>query len=234
MEKEQKKQGGRRIILVGDSTMCDYSVSQYLRNLAPQEGWGMHLQAKCRNNAEVLNCASAGKSTRTYEKEGLWKQALAKIRKDDFVVIGMAINDAWHSEGKTSLNGEFEGNLRRWIAEVRKKKGIPVLTTSTVLWKKTGRKYYTGKIRKYNQAILDTASACHADCVDLCTHAFRKLKVMPNEDVCQIYMATSELPQKKGKDFCHFKGIGAEFYAELFVQLCKRKKLRIGEMFLSD
>ena len=230
MKKAQKKQDGRRIILVGDSTMCDYSVTLYLRNLAPQEGWGMHLQAKCRKDAEVLNCASAGKSTRTYEKEGLWKQALAKIRKDDFVVIGMAINDSCTPDGKTSLD-EFEGNLKRWIAEVRKKKGIPVLTTSTVLWKKTGRKYYTGTIRKYNQAILDTASACHADSVDLCTHAFRKLKVMPNDEVCQMYMATSELPQKKGKDFCHFKGIGAEFYAALFVQLCKRKKLSIGEMF---
>jgi len=133
------------LFLVGDST-C--------RNQADL-GWGDHAgQLFDLARINVANRCIAGRSTRTYRKEGAWSRALAEVKPGDFVLIQMGHNDGGQLDGakpRGSLKGVGEDTrdvvlltgehelvhsygwyLRSMIAEARAKGATPVLLTLTV------------------------------------------------------------------------------------------------------
>lgn len=220
---ESPRPGVAAIHLVGDSTMCVYRAEH-----APLEGWGMRLPALCRKGVAVRNHAVAGRSTKSFESRGEWGKVLPEIKPGDFVVIGMGINDGSPKETRplnhTDTGGEFEGNLARWISAIRGRGGIPLLTTTTVIWAEKGLTAPDPLRERYNRAIRETAAACRCDVVDLHGEAFRRFAAMKPDEVSAFYLADRN-------DYCHLNGRGADFYARLFVELCKKAELPIASLF---
>ena len=219
--------GGSPILhLVGDSTMAVYPDKS-----APQEGWGMALEPLCKPNVLLVNHAVGGRSTKSFQNNGHWQQVLTQLNKGDYVVISMGINDNAPKETRpqnhTDTGGEFEGTLKRWIADVRGCGAIPVLATTTVLWHPNGFSSPNPSLAKYNEAMLGVAKECGVCVIDIHTPAFQRLASMKKEEFDRIYMSPRN-------DYCHLQREGAAFFARLFVQLCQEQKAPIAELFVQN
>ena len=121
---EPAANGPVRLVIVGDSTVCNYPTNSVRR------GWGMFIQDYFnRNQLQVINLALSGRSTKTFIQEGHWAEALS--RKPDYVLIQFGHNDqvtAERQEQQTPLP-QFKENLRRFVSEARAAGVIPVLVT---------------------------------------------------------------------------------------------------------
>lgn len=113
-----------RLVIVGDSTVCNYPENSVRR------GWGMFIQGYFDSNRlEVVNQALSGRSTKTFIKEGHWAAALNE--KPDYVLIQFGHNDS-HDPAKpeaTDAKTTFRQYLKQYIDESRAAGAKPVLVT---------------------------------------------------------------------------------------------------------
>ncbi|MFF4543868.1 rhamnogalacturonan acetylesterase [Streptomyces sp. NPDC001406] len=110
----------RRIILIGDSTVCDQPGDPY-------SGWGQQLPQYLRRGISVANYADSGESTVTYLQDPrLWATVQPLIRPGDLVLMQLAHND------KTTDGATYRANLETLVAGVREMGGEPVLVTPIV------------------------------------------------------------------------------------------------------
>lgn len=71
------------------------------------EGWGQYLHYSFGNNAIVNNSAYAGRSARSFTREGRFDRIAEKLNPGDWVVIEFGINDAGKPmNGSTSTTGD--------------------------------------------------------------------------------------------------------------------------------
>jgi lysophospholipase L1-like esterase len=86
-----------RIVIIGDSTVCDYPET------SPSRGWGQFIQERFKDgDVKVINLAAAGRSTKTFIKEGRWQKALDS--KPDYVLIQFGHNDSHGPEKPESTD----------------------------------------------------------------------------------------------------------------------------------
>jgi rhamnogalacturonan acetylesterase len=79
-----------KILICSDSTTANYSST----DSNSLQGWGYFLHDYM--SIPVINLAKNGRSTRSFIREGLWKDLLARTSVGDFVVIEMGHNDVTH------------------------------------------------------------------------------------------------------------------------------------------
>ncbi|MGB4770036.1 MAG: rhamnogalacturonan acetylesterase [Chitinophagaceae bacterium] len=114
-----------RIFMAGDSTMAIKETRAY-----PETGWGMPFVYFWDSSVTVVNRAKNGRSTKTFISEGLWGSITAEAAEGDYVFIQFGHNDeAVEKKERYATPDTFKMNLRRFIAEARAKKAIPVLFT---------------------------------------------------------------------------------------------------------
>src|SRR4051794_19422458 len=92
-----------RIVLVGDSTVTD------------QAGWGAAFARLLGPEAECINQARSGSSTKSCLNQGDWKKALA--HKPDYVLIQFGHNDmpGKGPERETDPKTTYPANLARFV-----------------------------------------------------------------------------------------------------------------------
>ena len=216
------------IYLAGDSTMCFYT-----RDRAPRNGWGMALQQLCQDEVRVHNYAQSGFSTGSYQRSGWFDRLLSELRAGDYVVIQFGHNDKHPADYRPLAHtgvDEFSGNLRSWIRRIREIGAIPTLVTTTIEWAADGLHEFASRLAGYNAATLAVAAECGVECVDLNSAAYERLSCLPMADIHQYHMATSGV-EGSANDYCHLKDNGAEYYASLFVELCRLQNLQIAKYF---
>jgi lysophospholipase L1-like esterase len=93
------------LFIIGDSTVHNSSTGL--------QGWGDVIGSSFdQTKIKVENRARGGRSSRTFQTEGLWDQVLAEIKPGDFVLIqfghndGGAINDDSRARGSLRGTGE--------------------------------------------------------------------------------------------------------------------------------
>ena len=216
------------IYLAGDSTMCFYT-----RDRAPRTGWGMILPQFFRDNVRVHNFAQSGFSTKSYQRSGWFDCLLSELRAGDHVIIQFGHNDKHAADFRPLAHtgvDEFADNLRSWIKRIREIGAIPTLATTTIEWAKDGLHEFASRLAKYNAATLAVADECGVECVDLNAVAYERLSRLAMAEIHQYHMATSGR-EEAADDYCHLKSNGAEFYASLFVELCRDQNLQIAKYF---
>jgi hypothetical protein len=78
-----------RLYVVGDSTSCIYSSSQY-----PRTGWAQILQNYfVIDSVIVADNAQSGRSSKSFYDEGHWAPIKNELRKGDYVIIQFGHND---------------------------------------------------------------------------------------------------------------------------------------------
>lgn len=107
-----------RIVLVGDSTVTD------------EQGWGLGFRRFLTAEAEVINAAASGRSSKSYLDEGRWTRALAL--HGDYYLIQFGHNDepGKGADRETDPSTTFTANLTKYITDARAIGATPVLVTS--------------------------------------------------------------------------------------------------------
>jgi lysophospholipase L1-like esterase len=115
-----------RILIAGDSTAQSYGMERY-----PQSGWGQYLVCGLVPGAQVINRATAGRSTRTFIGERRWDNLMAETRPGDTVLIQFGHNDAAREKPERFADATttFRDNLLRFVWETRGRQAVPVLVT---------------------------------------------------------------------------------------------------------
>ncbi|MGB7721456.1 MAG: rhamnogalacturonan acetylesterase [Bryobacteraceae bacterium] len=176
----------------------------------------------------VVNSARAGRSSRTFQTEGLWDKVLANLKAGDFVLIQWGHNDGGpidKDRARGSLPGlgeesqEFtmpRGNqevvhtfgwyMRKYIADTRAKGATPIVLTLTVrnIWK-------DGKVERgpgnYSAWSAEIAKAEGVTLVDVTNAVADQYEKMGQDKVKEIF------PQ----DHTHTSAVGADLVASLVV-----------------
>jgi lysophospholipase L1-like esterase len=194
-----------RLVLVGDSTVCDQPCD------SPYRGWGQYLCAARDQDIQLINRAKSGASTKTFREEGLWDEVLNL--QPDWVLIQFGHNDS-HAPDKpesTRANGDYAANLRRFIAELRAISARPVLVTPV-------RRFHFGSdgllseaeqaLAPYAHSMREVGRELQVPVVDLFASSTRFFESIGPE-------ASRRLSPVPGEDYTHFNEAGARAIAEL-------------------
>ena len=204
-----------RLVVVGDSTVCDYPAD------SPCRGWGQYLQENFKGSVKVINFARSGRSTKTFIKEGLWTKALGE--KPNFVLIQFGHNDS-HGRDRpeaTDAATTYKDYLRQYIGDCRASGATPILVTP--MHRRTfGR---DGKLhdilRPYATAMKEVAAEKKVAVIDL--HA------MSGELFQKLGEAGSAEMANKVGDQTHFNEKGARAMAALVMQELPEAEPRLAK-----
>ncbi len=205
------------LFVVGDSTANN--------NANGAQGWGDPFTAyfdAARLN--VRNRARAGRSSRTFQTEGLWEKVLAEVKPGDVVLIQFGHNDGGpldQDRARGSLRGigeetqevlkpdgsrevvhTFGWYTRKYIADVRAKGAVPILLSLTVrnIWKDDKVERGSGQYGGWAAVIAQSEKV---DFIDLTTIVADKYEQIGQEKVRELFAA----------DHTHTSPAGAELNA---------------------
>lgn len=132
------------LYLIGDSTVHNSDKVQW--------GWGTLIRNYFDSSRiTVINSAAAGRSTRTFIKEGRWDKVMANLKKGDFVMMQFGHNEGSKPDtSKQGYRGVFKGTgddslelkwpdgtievvhsygwyIRKFVRDVRSKGATPIV-----------------------------------------------------------------------------------------------------------
>ncbi|MFD5141984.1 rhamnogalacturonan acetylesterase [Streptomyces sp. NPDC058401] len=114
-----------RIFLAGDSSVAGRQAGK-----APMAGWGQTLQLFVRG-AEVINCARAGASSRSFLERGRLAWILENAAAGDLLLVSFGLIDKQPLDGRFTEPFEaYQGFLRQYVNAARDRGVHPVLVTS--------------------------------------------------------------------------------------------------------
>jgi lysophospholipase L1-like esterase len=188
-----------RIVILGDSTVCDYPAGSPLR------GWGQMLPARFDDGVTVVNLAASGRSAKTFIREGRLKRACAVTA--DYALIQFGHNDS-HGPGHpeaTDAATDFRDYLRQDIDELAAAgaKAILVTPMHRRLFQ-DGRP--TTELQPYADAMAAVAGERHVPLVDLHKRSGELLAKLGEADSGDLFGPG---------DRTHFSPKGATAMAEL-------------------
>lgn len=194
-----------RIVLVGDSTVCNYPATR------PERGWGMYIEEYFKpGTVTVTNLAASGRSTKTFIKEGRWDKALAQ--KPDYVLIQFGHNDS-HAPDKpesTDAATDYKTYLRKYIDDSRAMGAIPILVTPMVRRTFNADGSLQDDLQRYADAMKAVGAEKKVAVIDLHTASKQMIEQLGPAKA-------AELANKKG-DATHFNEQGARAMAGLVMK----------------
>jgi lysophospholipase L1-like esterase len=158
--------GPQRIVLIGDSTVCNYPASQY-----PWAGWGQELVYFFQTGAvTVINKAIGGRSSRSFIQDGHWATTKALLQKGDVLMIQFGTNDRSTNPVRHTDTAAFKVYLAQYINESRAMGVHPILVTpmNQNIW--TGNKVSEGfnvGVNDYHGVMLRVGAAMKVPVLDL-------------------------------------------------------------------
>jgi lysophospholipase L1-like esterase len=162
------------IHLIGDSTMSDKPLSP----AQPERGWGQLLPLYMKHPESVRNYARNGRSSKSFESEGLWDKVEQSLQPGDFVVIQFGHNDEKKDspERYTDPKGSFPEQLGKYVDRARAKRAHPILATPIVRRRFDGHGEFVETHGEYPDAIRSLALAKNVPLLDL--HARSRMLLM--------------------------------------------------------
>lgn len=197
--------GKPRVVLAGDSTVTD------------KAGWGAAFAKLLVPEAECINLAAGGQSSKSFRDSGQWKKVLDA--KPAVVLIQFGHNDMPGKGPKreTDPATTYRENMMRFVDEVRAAGAQPVLVTSMAR-----RIFDNGKLRgelqPYADAVIKIGAEKKVPVVDLFARSMELLaRIGP--------AAADEFnpPAADGKtDHTHLNAKGAEVMAKVVADELRR------------
>jgi len=155
--------GPARIFLAGGSAVVTREMSK-----APMTGWGQVLHLFIAPEVEIVNCARAGASTRTFSNRGRLDWILANIRPGDYLLASFGMNDAKPEEWlRTEAYGDFPVYLRKFIDGTRERNAHPVLVSPHERDTHDVHGNLPQSITEYVMAQADVAAECSVPYINL-------------------------------------------------------------------
>lgn len=206
-----------KVFLAGDSTMSIKSKNNY-----PETGWGMPFVYFWDSTVSVVNLAKNGRSTKSFQREGLWQQIVTDTQPGDYVFIQFGHNDEVPTKANATTEPEFRANLTKFVNDSRSKGATPILLTPVARRKfdRTGKIVGTHDV--YAQIVRDVAKANKVNLIDLDVKAQQLYQQMGVEHskLLFLHLTPGEHPNHpNGKtDDTHFSELGARLVAQMVLK----------------
>lgn len=193
-------------------------------------GWGQVLQLFIQN-AEVVNAARAGASSRSFAERGRLEWILENIAPGDLLLISFGLIDMKPGDGRfTEPFGDYQWYLRKYVLGARARGAHPVLVTSHE------RRVFDdhGNMRRplglYPAAVRELAAAMSVPLIDLNEWSVNWWRQAGPEGTKQLflYLEPGEHPNfPEGiSDNTHLRGHGAVECARFVAgEMCTRGSL---------
>lgn len=226
-----KEQNQPTLYIIGDSTVKN--------STAGLQGWGDPIaELFDQTKIKVVNRARGGRSSRTFQTEGLWDQVLAELKPGDFVLIqfghndGGPINDASRARGSLRGTGEeteeidnlqtkkhevvrtYGWYMRKFVADTKAKGATPIVLSQIPrnIWK-------DGKVVRaagdYGGWAAEVAGSQGAFFIDLNEIVAKQYEAIGEEKIAKEYFLT---------DHTHTTPLGAHLNAASVVTGLKALK----------
>ncbi|MFC8533300.1 rhamnogalacturonan acetylesterase [Streptomyces sp. NPDC057249] len=153
----------RRMFVTGDSTVVTRSVD-YL----PMAGWGQVLALFLGPEVEIVNCARARASSKSFYDRGRFQWIMDNVRPGDYVLISFGQVD-WEPEKGlfTEPFGEYQAYLRQMVGLTREAQAHPVLVLTHERRKYDAYDNVQRFLHIYPMAMREIAEETCAPLVDL-------------------------------------------------------------------
>jgi pectinesterase len=226
-----------RLHLAGDSTMA----TKERATPNPEYGWGEVLQRYFGAQLTVVNHAMNGRSSKSFIKEGRWQKLVDALEPGDWAIVQFGHNDQKaNPDRRTEPRGEFAGNLRRMIADVRAKGATPILATSVAR-----RKWAPDAERlvdthgDYITAVQEVGATEKVPVLELnaLTTALEEAHGREGSKRLHLWIAPgvyARNPTKGWQDNTHYSAYGADRVAALAVQEIIRLGLPLADFLAGD
>lgn len=175
------------LFIVGDSTAQVNGNPKY--GAKKRVGWGSEFPVFFdQNKIHIVNAAAAGRSSRTFMREGKWEAVLQRLKPGDFVLIQFGHNDpggvgtgkdrgslhgvgnevrmVQHRNGSVEAVHTFGWYLRKYIVDTRARGATPIILTVTPrnIWTNGMPEEGLGH---YRQWAAEVARQEHVELVDI-------------------------------------------------------------------
>ena len=216
-----------RVWLIGDSTMSIKEMKAW-----PETGWGMPFAHFFDSTIIVDNRARNGRSTKSFINEGLWKPVADNLSEGDYVFIQFGHNDEVRSKASYTTEEEFTNNLKRFVAETRAKKAIPVLLTPVARRKFDSSGHIQGTHEVYSELVRKVAKENNVPLIDLDVKSQALLQQLGpgSSRLLFNHLEPKQHPNYPGgkKDDTHFSELGARMMAEIVLAEIRNLKLELA------
>ena len=152
------------VFYIGDSTVTFNRIGTY-----PQQGMSNVLPLFLREGYTLSPHGYNGRSTKSFQDEGLWKPVADRMQAGDFLLIQFGHNDEKpdplrHTDPDTS----FKENLRLFIRTAQQKGAYPILHTpiGRRLFDAEGN-FLPGSHGEYPRAIREAGAEMNVPVIDL-------------------------------------------------------------------
>lgn len=195
-----------KVYIAGDSTVQTYDES-----CIPQAGWGQFIDSYFKTNIRFINHAIAGRSSKSFIREGRLDSILYKMEKDDCLLIQMGHNDAAidKPERYTEPCSEYKQYLKMYIDGAKKRGAIPILITPVATLNFDGEKF-NNDFPKYCSSMKELAMEEQVKCIDLMRKSLEYFTFIGYDESYTLFMASSN-----GTDYAHFNEKGANIIASI-------------------
>jgi lysophospholipase L1-like esterase len=208
-----------KIILVGDSTVNDGG------------GWGYGFKQFLTPDAECINTAANGRSSKSFIAEGRWTNALAL--KGDYYLIQFGHNDepGKGPDRETDPATTYTQNLARYVDEARAIGAKPILVTSLTRrnFDKSGDGKLIPNLVPYVEAMKRLAADKNVPLVDLHARSVEYCERIGPAETAKLN------PVKDGKpDTTHLNRNGQMVFARLVVEELRKDVPELAPCLLTE
>jgi len=169
----------------------------------------------------VANRARAGRSARTFLKEGLWDKVIADVKSGDYVIIqfghndgsapdktpfrgdlpgiGEEIQDITDRDGKPETVHAFGWYIRKFVNDTKAKGANPIVMSLTVrnIWKDGYVERGSGQFGKWSQQVADAEKVPFVDLTNIIADVYDR---MGQEKVKEIFPEDHTHTSPQGAD----------------------------------
>jgi lysophospholipase L1-like esterase len=206
------------LFLLGDSTVCD-------QPLEPFNSWGQMLTRFLRPGIAVANHAESGESLRSSLRAGRLDKVLSLMKPGDYLLIQFGHNDEKEKGEGIGAFTSFKTDLKRFVAEARKRGGIPVVITPVQRRTFDAAGRITNSHGDYPDAVRQVAREEQVPLIDL------------NLMSSLLYEAWGPDASKRAfapNDGTHHDNYGSYELAKCIVEGIKANKLSLVKFLLTD
>lgn len=210
----------KKIFLIGDSTVQDYSDGWY-----PQRGWGQMLPYFFDSEVTIINKAVGGTSSKSFY-DNYWPAVLNEVQEGDYVFIQFGHNDYNPNDpSRYTTDATFKQYIQNYVLQTRGKSAFPVLVTPVHRNNWDGEQIRNGW-RNYPNNMREVAAQMNVPLIDLHNRSEVLLESVGRaygERHIFLYLKAGEYPRSpldasNLNDGVHFQEMGAVDLAKLIVE----------------
>lgn len=214
------------VFLAGNSTVVDQSEEPYA-------AWGQMIPAFFRpGKVAIANYAESGEALSSFISARRLEKILSLMKQGDYLFIEFGHNDQKQRGEGIGPFTSYKRDLQFFIAEARKKGGIPVLVTSMHRRSFDSAGKVINTLGDYPAAVRQTAAEEKVPLIDLNTMSkilYEAWGADKSQLAFVIYRAHTFAGQDKElKDNTHFNPYGAYEIARCIVQGIRDNKLELA------